>query len=314
MMRYTPYSSFLKKYFDVKVQKLPLDVGATCPVRDGRLSRRGCSFCNAVSFSPNVCLHGKEVKEQLLRNIRFFERKTSGHEVCYLAYFQSGTNTYAPLPTMASLIEAALMVDGVKGVVLATRPDCLSEEWLAYLQLLADKTFVMIELGVESVSNEVLDRVGRGHHVEDSERAISLLHERNIPVCLHFILGLPGDSRESMLSQADFANRNHAEVIKLHQLQILRGSIMAEEYKHFPQKFHLFGMEEYVSLLADYLERLGPSTAVERFVSQSPAGQLIAPRWGVKNDQVTLALQKELEKRNSIQGSFHASMSSKISH
>ncbi len=302
MKRYTPYSSFLKKYFNTKVQKLPLDVGVSCPVRDGRLSRKGCSFCNVVSFSPNVRLHDRDVRKQLLRNIHFFERKTSGYEVCYLAYFQSGTNTYAPLSVMTPLIEAALSVDGVKGIVLATRPDCLSEEWLDYLHFLAAKTFVLIELGVESVSNAVLDRVGRGHHIEDSERAISLLHERNIPVCLHFILGLPGDSRESMLSQADFANRNNAEVIKLHQLQILRGSAMAEEYKQHPSSFHLFGMEDYVCLVADYLERLSSSIAVERFVSQSPVGQLVAPRWGVKNDQVTLALQKELEKRNSVQG------------
>ncbi len=304
MMRYTPYSSFLKKYFDVKVQKLPLDVSTSCPVRDGRLSRRGCSFCNAVSFSPNVCLHGRDVKEQLFRNIRFFERKTTGHDVRYVAYFQSGTNTYAPLSVMAPLIESALAVDGVRGIVLATRPDCLSEEWLDYLQLLANKAFVLVELGVESVSDTVLDRVGRGHHVVDSEHAVSLLHERNIPVCLHFILGLPGDSRESMLSQAEFANRNQVEVVKLHQLQILRGSTMAEEYKLSPQLFHLLGMEEYVSLLADYIERLSPTIAVERLVSQSPAEQLIAPRWGVKNDHVTLALQAELEKRNSSQGSL----------
>lgn len=302
-MRYTPYSFFLQKYFEGRVQKLPVDAGFSCPVRDGSLSHRGCSFCNAVSFSPNVHVRSSDVEAQLQRGMDFFRRRTISYDnVSYLAYFQSGTNTYAPLSEMAPLIESALAVSGVKGVVLATRPDCLSGEWLDYLQWLSSRCFVLVEIGVESVDNEVLRRVGRGHTVEDSERAIHSLRERHLPICLHFILGLPHESREGMLAQAAFANHNGVDVIKLHQLQILRGSTMAQEYLACPERFHLFQMDEYVSFVADFLECLSPTIAVERFVSQSPSDQLLAPRWGVKNDQVTLALQKELDRRGVVQG------------
>lgn len=302
-MKYTPYSFFLQKYFEGRVQKLPVDAGFSCPVRDGSLSHRGCSFCNAVSFSPNVHVRSSDVEEQLQRGMDFFRRRTISYDnVSYLAYFQSGTNTYAPLSEMAPLIEAALAVSGVKGVVLATRPDCLSGEWLDYLQWLSSRCFVLVEIGVESVDNDVLRRVGRGHTVEDSERAIHRLRERHLPICLHFILGLPHESREGMLAQVAFANHNGVDVIKLHQLQILRGSTMAQEYLACPERFHLFQMDEYVSFVADFLERLSPTIAVERFVSQSPSDQLLAPRWGVKNDQVTLALQKELDRRGVVQG------------
>lgn len=301
-MRYTNYAQFLKKYFSGKVQKLTIDAGTTCPVRDGRLSRGGCSFCNARSFVPTIAPH-TDIVEQVERGKRFFAHKHPRQSaVTYLAYFQSGTNTYAPVDQMRPLIEAALSVSEVKGVVLATRPDCLSEEWLAYLKALSQKTFVMVELGVESIDDEVLRRVGRGHDVACSEQAILLLKELGIPVCVHLILGLPGESADYPVRAAQWLSQVKVDVVKLHQLQVVRGSRMAEEFEKNPACIPLFTLDKYVQTVADFLEHLSPTVAVERFVSQSPATELIAPRWGVKNDEVLRRIEAELMRRGSGQG------------
>lgn len=301
-MRYTNYAQFLKKYFSGKVQKLTIDAGTTCPVRDGRLSRGGCSFCNARSFVPTIAPH-TDIVEQVERGKRFFSHKHPRQSaVTYLAYFQSGTNTYAPVNQMRPLVEAALSVDGVKGVVLATRPDCLSEEWLTYLHTLSERTFVMVELGVESIDDEVLRRVGRGHDVACSEQAIFLLKKIGIPVCAHLILGLPGETTDYPARAAQWLSQVKVDVVKLHQLQVVRGSRMAEEFEKNPACIPLFTLDKYVQTVVDFLEHLSPTVAVERFVSQSPATELIAPRWGVKNDEVLRRIEAELMRRGSRQG------------
>lgn len=301
-MNYTNYAQFLQKYFSVKVQKLTIDAGTTCPVRDGRLFRGGCSFCNARSFVPTIAPH-TDIVEQLERGKCFFAHKHPHHSaVTYLAYFQSGTNTYAPVAQMRSLIEAALSVDDVRGVVLATRPDCLSAEWIGYLCELSAEAFVMVELGVESIDDEVLQRVGRGHDVACSEQAISMLREIGIPVCVHLLFGLPGEVADYSIRSAQWLNQSRVDVVKLHQLQVVRGSRMAQLFEKDPASIPLFTLDSYVQTVVDFLEYLSPSIAVERFVSQSPAAELIAPRWGVKNDEVLRRIEAELIRRGSSQG------------
>lgn len=305
MNLYTTYSDFLKKHFDGKVQKLPVDVANTCPVRDGTIARGGCDFCNARSFVPKCCQNGRDVLEQLERGKAFFMRKYSaGCDVSYLAYFQSGTNTYGPLARGRELIEAALESDDVKGVVIATRPDCLTDDWLDYLQRLSAQTFVMVELGIESVDDQVLERVHRGHTFGTSRKAVNALQQRGVPVCAHLIFGLPGERHDYHVKTAETVNALHVDVVKLHQLQVLKGSQMAHDYQAAPTQFRLYDLNGYVCHVADFLEHLSPLVAVERFVSQSPAGQLIAPKWGVKNDVVTQHIMAELRRRGSWQGKF----------
>ncbi len=299
---YYTYAAFLSRHFEGKVQKLPLDVGATCPVRDGSVSHGGCAFCNGRSFVPDMCSEQYSVATQLQAGKQFFLRKHPHDNVAYLAYFQAGSNTYMPLSVMQRYISQALSVPGVRGIVLATRPDCLSTSWLDYLEHLSRQTFVMVELGIESVNDDVLRQIGRGHDVATSAQAVRQLHLRGIHVGVHFILGLPGESRESQLQQAFEASRWQVDSVKLHQLQILRGSRFARQYAEFPERFSLFSLPDYVSLVADFIERLHPAIAVERFVSQSPASLLIAPRWGVKPDEVVRLVCSTLAERRTHQG------------
>lgn len=303
LLPYTPYSYFLTKHFSCKIQKLPVDIGATCPVRDGIISYGGCAFCNGRSFVLDLCDPEHGVTSQLEKGKRFYFRKYSSHaEVKFLAYFQAGSNTYAAPEDFAPYFEEALSCSGVAGLVIATRPDCLNDVWLAYLQHLSERCFIMVELGVESVSDEVLERMGRGHGVECSRQAILSLASLHIPVGVHMILGLPGESRDSMLAQTDFLNGLPVDVLKLHQLQILKGARLERQYRQSAESFNLFSPEKYVEFVADYLELLKKDIAVERFVSQSPAGTLVAPRWGLKNDAVTKTLVDEFHRRTSWQG------------
>lgn len=311
-MLYTPYTTFVQKHFDGKMQKLPVDAGCTCPVRDGQLAHGGCAFCNACSFVPPCSTSTHHIVLQLEQGKHFFQRKYAHANVSYLAYFQAGSNTYCTPQHMMPFIIAALQVSGVKGIVLATRPDCISSEWLDYLIQLNQQTFVMIELGIESVNDEVLTRMGRGHNFAASVSAIHQLHAAGIPVCVHLIIGLPGETRASTLQQADEMNRLQVEVIKLHQLQYLKGSRLGEAYLHHPLQYHVLKANEYAAIVADYLERLSPSICIERFVSQSPSEQLIAPRWGLKNDQITQLIVAELNRRGTQQG-YHFLRSAPLS-
>lgn len=305
---YTGYTDFIAHHFDGKVQKLPLDAGAGCPVRDGTISYGGCAFCNGRSFVPDLCNPAFSIASQIEKAKAFFMRKRPRNiHIHYLAYFQAGSNTYAPVEKMMPHLQEALQAEGVDGLVLATRPDCLSESWLDALAVLAEQTFVMVEVGVESVNPQVLKNIGRGHTPQAAEKAIRALSERHIAVGTHFILGLPGETRESMLEQAAWISELPANVLKLHQLQILKGARMAAAYQQQPQDFNLFELNEYVNLVADYLEHLTPRIAVERFVSQSPGLSLIAPRWNVKNDEVTYQIQQELTRRKSFQGKLYNS-------
>lgn len=251
---------------------------------------------------PRFANDSEDLLLQIEEGISFYKRKTKGKVIDYLVYFQAGTNTYMPLSKAERLVETALAKDEFKGLVFSTRPDCLSDEWLAYLKELSKRTFVEVELGVESIKDEVLKEVGRGHDFACSVSAINRLHEAGIPVCAHLVLGLPGEARDSMIEQAMWMNRLEVEVIKLHQLQILKGARLARAFEKCPASFSLFSLHDYVELIADFLEHLSPHVAVERFVSQSPSTELIAPKWGVKNDVVTNMIKRTLMERGTFQG------------
>lgn len=301
---FTPYSTFLSRYFQEKVWKLPVDLGAGCPVRDGSIAHGGCSFCNGRSFVPASADLVLPPSVQLERGKQFVQRKLNRHSpTTFLAYFQNGTNTYVPLRDLQEAVENALNVANISGIVLSTRPDCLPVETLNYLERLASKTFVSVELGLESVHPLALQLAGRGHSVETSRQAVHALAERDIPVTAHFILGLPGETRETMLLQTDFLNEEPIAVVKLHHLQIVSGSRLAVSYLRAPEQFTLWTAEAYIEFLADYLSRLRPDLAVERLVAESPASQLIAPRWGIKPDEFMRALTAYMKQNGRSQGS-----------
>lgn len=297
---YTDYASVLHGFFPNRVQKISVNAGFTCPNRDGSKGVGGCTYCNNLSFSPEYCKSEKSVTEQVLSGIEFFRYKyTTQH---YLVYFQSYTNTYADFEKLKAIYEEALSISGVVGMVIGTRPDCVSDELLDYLATIAKNKYVMVEYGVESVYDSTLDGINRGHSFSDSITAIQKTAKRSIHVGAHLILGLPHETREMLLAATDVLNTLPINALKLHQLQLIRGTSMAEQYKLHPDWFQFFELEDYIELLVDFLECLHPAIAIERFVSQSPKELLILPQWGLKNFEFTDKLKKRLSERNTWQG------------
>lgn len=298
--RYRDFADFLNEHFDGKVQKISLHAGFTCPNRDGSIGVGGCTYCNNQTFSPDYCHTGKSITRQLDEGVAFFARKYP--TMRYLAYFQAYTNTYGELEALKRKYEEALAHPGVVGLIIGTRPDCMPADLLDYLADLSRRTFVLVEYGVESTSDETLRRINRGHDFATSVDAIRRTSAAGVLVGAHMILGLPGESREMMLEHARSLSQLPLDTLKLHQLQLIRHTRMAREYEMSPQDFHLYGVDEYIDLAIDFAERLSPSIAIERFVSQSPAELLIAPRWGLKNHEFTARLLRRMRERDAWQG------------
>ena len=301
---YRDFSEFLTQRFPFKVQKISINAGFTCPNRDGSKGRGGCTYCNNQSFSPGYGKPTKSISEQLADGINFFSHKYP--EMKYLAYFQSYTNTYDSVEKLIDMYEEALAYPDVVGIIIGTRPDCMPDELLDYFAELNKKTFVLIEYGVESTLNKTLERVNRQHTWEESVEVITRTAEREVPVGVHLILGLPGETDEDILSHAVEISKLPLTTVKLHQLQIIRGTAMAKEFRLLPESFHLFGLEEYVDLCVDFAERLNPDFYIERFASQSPKSLLIAPDWGLKNYELTEKVKKRFKGKNTFQGKLHS--------
>lgn len=302
MKSYREFGDFLRTLFPVKVQKISLNAGFTCPNRDGTKGWGGCTYCNNQTFSPDYCQTEKSVSEQLEEGIRFFSRKYP--EMKYLAYFQAYTNTYDALERLREKYEEALRHPEVVGLIVGTRPDCMPGTLLDYFTELSKTHFVMIEYGMESTLDRTLERINRGHTEAESETAVRRTAERGIYTGAHLILGLPGESREEILHHAEVLSSLPLTTLKLHQLQLIRHTRMAREYAEQPEAFHLYTADEYIELAIDFLERLNPSIIVERFVSQSPKELLIAPDWGLKNYEFTAKLLKRIAERRTWQGRF----------
>ncbi|WP_299577659.1 TIGR01212 family radical SAM protein [uncultured Sunxiuqinia sp.] len=298
--RFNDFPTYFKNKFNGRVQKVAVDAGFTCPNRDGVKARNGCSYCNNKSFQPDYCGPEKSIAVQVQQGIDFYSRKYP--TMRFLAYFQAYSNTYADLEVLKQRYQEALAHPQVIGLVLGTRPDCVTPEILDYLAELSKDYYVMVEYGVESVQDKTLDRINRGHHFAQAKWAIEQTSSRNIHTCAHLILGLPGETRNDLLNQAREISQLPVENLKLHQLQIHKGTQMAVEFARQPEDFHLFTAEEYVELIVDYLELLNPEIVVERFVSQTSKNLLIAPKWGLKNFEFVVKVEKRLAERNTWQG------------
>jgi len=288
---YRDFSDWLKGIFPYKVQKLSVDAGFTCPNRDGTLGTHGCAFCDGRTFTPAYTSRSRSVSSQLADGKRFFARKYP--EMKYLAYFQAYTSTYASTGRLMALYEEALATENVVGLVIGTRPDCVSEELLDRLEQLNRRTFLLIEYGVESANDATLRRIGRGHDFACSRRAILATHERGIRTGAHVILGLPGEDAAESLRQAPLISALPLDVLKLHQLQVIRGTALAGEYLKHP--FHVYSLEEYIDLIVRYISLLRKDLILDRFVSQSPPETVIAPHWGIKNHEFTDLLLRRLK-------------------
>ncbi len=293
---YNDYGSWISKHFTFKVQKISIDAGFSCPNRDGLISSGGCTFCDNRTFNPSYCQGSKSVSEQMEEGKLFFARKYP--DMKYLAYFQAFSNTYAPLHKLKRLYEEALAVDDVVGIIIGTRPDCIDDVKIEYLGELAKKTFVMVEYGIESTYNETLLRVNRGHTFEQSISAIQKTHDAGIFCGAHVILGLPGESKDMIIKSAEAISALPLDILKIHQLQIIKGTQLAKEINEVTT----YSLEEYIELLAKYIENLRETIVLERFVSQSPADMLIAPKWGLKNHEFTHKLIKYMIQNGIVQG------------
>ncbi len=289
-MNYLDYGTWMRARFPFRVQKISIDAGFSCPNRDGRISRGGCIFCDNRTFNPTYCNPKKTVSEQIKEGKLFFSKKYP--DMKYLAYFQAYTNTYAPLDHLKALYEEALRQEDVIGLVIGTRPDCVSDELLDYLEELNRNTFLIVEYGIESANDDTLRLINRGHDFATSRLAVERTHARGILVGGHIILGLPGEDSEESLRQAPIISSLPLDFLKIHQMQIIRGTRLAEIYQNNP--FHLYSVEEYIDLISKYIKLLRKDLVLERFVSQSPDELLIAPRWGLKNHEFTNLLNNRL--------------------
>lgn len=301
---YNDFSSYFKRTFKQRVQKISVDAGFSCPNRPGR-NRGGCTYCNNNTFNPFYCAPDKSVGRQLEEGIAFFSKKYKTQK--YLAYFQAYTNTFAPFANLKSLYEQALNLPSVIGLVISTRPDCINSKIINYLNDLARQYYIVVEFGLESLNDETLKKVNRGHTVRESIDALNACADKAFKTGVHLIAGLPGESRKQSLAQADTLSRLPFDFLKLHQLQIVKNTKMAKQYAENPEGFNLFSAKEYIAFVVSFLERLRPDIIVERFISQSPPELLIAPDWaGLKNYEISTKIEKEFKRRNSRQGKlFH---------
>lgn len=295
---YNSYSQWIRKQFPYRVQKISVDAGFTCPNRDGRVGRNGCIFCDNNTFNPAYCDRKKTITRQLEEGKQFFGRKYP--DMKYLAYFQAYSNTYDTLDTLKWKYEEALAVEDVVGLVIGTRPDCMPDDVLDYLETLNRQTFLIVEYGIESANDMTLQRINRGHSFEIVRHTVGQTAERGILTGGHVILGLPGEDTEESIRQASIISSLKLDLLKIHQLQIIKGTRLADIYEREP--FHLYSPDEYVRLISDYLQHLRREIVIERFVSQSPPDMVIAPHWGMKNYEFTNLLVNYMKKEGVWQG------------
>ena len=318
--RYNSFVGYFKRKYGERLQKIVLDAGFTCPNRDGKVGRGGCTYCDNAAFHPSYSTAGKSLHQQLDEGIEFHKvrYRTTEH---YLAYFQSFSNTYASLERLKTLYEEALRHPDVVGLVIGTRPDCVDEQKLDYLAELArgnvlkdwirslsdgqERTapIIIVEYGIESCYDQTLERINRGHDFETARMAVQMTADRGLDVGVHFILGLPGETRQMMLDSCKLINALPIRSVKFHQLQIVKGTRMEKEYAECPQDFERFSLEDYLDFFVDMLERLRPDLFIERFVGEVPPRFVNETPWGlIRNVELLRLLEKRLQERDSWQG------------
>ena len=316
--RYNTFVGYYRRQYGERLQKLVIDAGFTCPNRDGTVGRGGCSFCDNAAFHPSYSTSGKSIAEQIDEGIEFHQVRYRNTKH-YLAYFQSYSNTYAPISRLRELYLAALTHPKIVGIVIGTRPDCVDEEKLDFLAGLKageglgdwhrdgfEHPVVKVEYGIESCYDETLLRVGRGHDVAVAEKAVRMSAERGLEPGAHFILGLPGETREMLLGQCRFISSLPLHSVKFHQLQIVKGTRMEKEFAQVPQDFLRLSLPDYLDMVIDILERLRPNLYIERVAGEVPPRFVNETQWGlIRNFQILHLLDERLSERNTWQGRLY---------
>ena len=288
------YSQYIRDTFGERVQKISIDAGFTCPNLDGTKGKGGCIYCNNTTFKPFYTSPEKSITQQLNEGIAFFEPKYKTQK--YLAYFQSYTNTYADVSYLKKMYDEALSHSKVIGIVISTRPDCINEEIVNLIQSYTSKYYVAVELGIESTKNQTLLRINRCHTFQDTIKAYRLLENKAIHLGAHLILGLPGEDAKDFKQHAQNISQLPIEFLKLHHLQIIKGTRLAIDYNKDKEHYHLFTVDEYIDTVISFLENLSPHIIIERFISEAPSHLLIAPQWGgIKNFEITERIKKKLQ-------------------
>jgi uncharacterized protein len=297
--RYNRFGSWLRRRFGTRVHKVSVDGGFTCPNRDGTLGWGGCTYCSNDSFRAYGADAARPMEEQIRNGIDFLARRYRAEK--FLVYWQNHTNTYAPVGYLEDRFRRSLSVDSrIAGMTIGTRPDCIEEEKLAMIERVAAGRYVCVEYGLESVFDETLRRVNRGHDFACFQDAVRRTRNRGFDVCTHVILGFPGESRDQWLSYADALNNLAVDFVKIHHLHVVKGTPLAKEYLHRP--FPVFSLDDWVTFVCDFLERLRPSIVIQRLFGWAPEAFVIAPRWNVERSRALQAILSELERRDSRQG------------
>jgi len=307
--RYNSYTDWFTAHFGKRVQKVSINAGFTCPNRDGTLGYGGCTYCNNEAFIPAYCTPDSSVTDQIDRGIAF-HRKRYRRADSYLAYFQAYTNTYAGIERLMSLYEEALRHPSVTRLVIGTRPDCVSSELLDYLAQLSLERFVTVEYGIETVSDVTLKRINRGHTFADAARALGETSRRGIRTGAHLIFGLPGESRSQITASAEIISSMPVNMLKIRQLQLIVGTAMAQEFRKKPEEFDLYSLDDYISLVISFIERLNPAVMIDRISGEAPPRMLDDPRsWSLRSNEILQLFGERLEEQETWQGRLYKPVS-----
>ncbi|MEX2139456.1 MAG: TIGR01212 family radical SAM protein [Pirellulales bacterium] len=297
-LRYYHYNFFLRQRFGGRVQKVSIDAGFTCPNVDGTVARGGCTFCDNRSFSPSRRLPRQGVSGQIDEGIRRLKWRYEVDQ--FLAYFQPATNTYAPVERLRPLYEAALSHPKVVGLAIGTRPDCVPDEVLDLLHEIAERTYLSVEYGMQTIHNQSLDWMNRGHHYDAFLDAVERSRGRGFEICAHVILGLPGESHDDMLATARELARLGVDAVKIHNLYAVKNTPLVEQLAR--GEVALMEREEYIATLVDFLELLPGATIIERISGEAPPAYFIGPTWSLDKPAIRAALEREFVRRTTWQG------------
>ena len=302
MTPYFSYKDYLIKLFGARVQKLTIDAGFTCPNRDGNKGFRGCTYCNNDAFNPSYCTPKKSVQQQIEEGIDFHKNRYRRADN-YLAYFQAYSNSYGSLAKLKQIYHPAIGHPLIKGIVIGTRPDCLEDEKLDFFAELAQRIFVSIEIGIESIHDKTLHKICRGHDFQCAIDTLQRIRSKSLHAGAHFIFGLPDETPEMWLEDVKIINNLPLNSIKFHQLQIIKGTQMENEYMANAKSFYLFNMDSYINFIVDFTERLNPAFAIERFAGEVPPRFLSLNNWGtIRYDVILQKIIKEFQRRETWQG------------
>lgn len=299
--RYNAFVDYSKARFGERVQKVSVDAGFTCPNRDGSKGYAGCTYCNNVSFVPPYCQPGMSIAGQVSAGVEYLSRRYNAQK--FIAYFQAYSNTYAPLEHLQNLYEQALSHPQIIGLSIGTRPDCIDEEKIAYLEELARDYYITIEYGAESIYNQTLAKLNRQHTFQEWVDAVRLTAGRGIHISTHVILGLPGESTEQMLRTAEVISDYPIDYLKVHHLHVVKKTILAAQYLKEP--FPLFEYRQYLHVVTAFVQRLNPDIKIQRLVGETHPRHLIGPHWGLRVPTILRHIEEELQKQDAWQGKLY---------